>query len=169
MTDRGVGDGSTVSAIQAAYAGDSTITREPSLGGHETLRVQPNDPGAGQFLAFQVDGDTAGQPHVGRTPGSEGCRLATATPSATPGPQQCGLYKTDQGDYALVVQSGSASCDTARTLFDRMFRGEGKSLSRQSVQIDDYKCTGNSAGAFDETGVLSYCEQVGIRIQLRKP
>ncbi len=71
-TDRGVGDGSSIAEIRAAYQADSTISNTTSQGG-DSLRVDPNDSGDGSFLGFYLEGDTVRSVSVGRISGWEGC------------------------------------------------------------------------------------------------
>lgn len=98
-----------------------------------------------------------------------GALIANPAAESAPGPQSCGLYTTSQGDFALVVQSGNVTCQEARGVFDRMFAGQATSITRNGSMIDAYKCVGNPAGIYSETGVLSYCEGNGARFELRNP
>ncbi|CAM2740948.1 VWA domain-containing protein [Skermania piniformis] len=165
MTDRGVGDGSTVAAVTEAYAADASVERATGGQGSKILRVTPKD--AGYSIAFTLaDDDTIGQPHIGRSQGSEGCALEQASSTSTEGWQSCGLYRTDQGEFELVVQPADR-CAEAREVFDRMFAGDGVPVARNAVVIDAYTCVGNPAGAASETGVLSYCEYHQARFELR--
>lgn len=75
MTDRGVGDGSTAAAVTDAYAEGATVERTGGGQGAEVLKVAPINAEPGQSLAFLLDGETVGQPYVGRSPGDEGCTL----------------------------------------------------------------------------------------------
>lgn len=81
----------------------------------------------------------------------------------------CGLYGTGQGDFALVVQSGSVTCEEAREVFDHIFAGKGTPIARNGSIVDGYECVGNPAGAYRETGILNYCEGNSARFELRNP
>ena len=85
------------------------------------------------------------------------------------GQQSCGLHGTNQGSFALVVQSGALTCQQARAVFDDMFAGKGTQTSRNGSAVDGYACTGNPAGAFHDTGVLSFCDGNGVHLELRNP
>ncbi|CAM2746606.1 hypothetical protein [Skermania piniformis] len=75
-TDRGVGPGSTVAEIRAAYSSDHSI-REGMIGGQGSPAVivhsnATND--AGRYIAFSIDDDgRSWPPSVGRAYATEGC------------------------------------------------------------------------------------------------
>lgn len=77
VTDRGIGAGSPVAEVYAAYGDDSTIIEPPGYEGGEYLKVTPDDPSAGVFLAFGYSGDTVTQVQVGRGIGAHTCAPAT--------------------------------------------------------------------------------------------
>jgi hypothetical protein len=91
------------------------------------------------------------------------------TAAADPGPQPCGPYTTNQGNFALAVTAGSVSCQQARGVFDDFFAGRGTQTARNGSTVDGFACVGNPAGAYQVTGVLSFCDGSGAHIELRNP
>jgi hypothetical protein len=84
---------------------------------------------------------------------------------------KCGSYTPplNQGSFNLVVTAGSISCAQARSILDDNFAGKATPTSRNTGDVDGYSCSGNPAGIFSETGVLSYCEANGVHFELQTP
>lgn len=78
-TDRGVGDGSTVEQVRAAYAKDRNVASQSTQAGQALLVTtgKPDDAGRGnpgRLIGFAMaDGGTVGPPQVGGVPGYEYC------------------------------------------------------------------------------------------------
>ncbi|WP_277351752.1 vWA domain-containing protein [Antrihabitans stalactiti] len=76
VTDRGVGDGSTVDQIRAVYARDHDVDVGNSAGqGSPGVVVKPTGSAKpGDYLVFPIENNgTVGPPSVGRGPANEGC------------------------------------------------------------------------------------------------
>lgn len=78
-TDRGVGDGSTVEQVRAAYAQDRNVASQSTQAG-QTLVVTTGNPDSagrgnpGRLIGFAMGGGgTVGPPQVGGVPGYEYC------------------------------------------------------------------------------------------------
>lgn len=83
----------------------------------------------------------------------------------------CGLYTPplNQGSFNLVITQGTVACAQARGVLDDNFAGKGTPTARNAGTVDGYLCTGNPAGIYSETGVLSFCDANGVHFELRKP
>lgn len=77
MTDRGVGDGSTMPQIRAAYESDHRIDVEgqPNIQGGQNIYLRRRSSTSEDvFIAFRVDRDgSIGPPNVGRNTSRESC------------------------------------------------------------------------------------------------
>ncbi len=83
----------------------------------------------------------------------------------------CGSYTPpiNQGSFNLTVTQGAITCAQARGVLDDNFAGKATPTARNAGTVDGYLCTGNPAGVFSETGVLSFCDANGVHFELRKP
>jgi hypothetical protein len=84
----------------------------------------------------------------------------------------CGSYtpvQAHQGDFNLVITTGNIGCAHARTILDDWDAGKGTQIARNGSEVDGYLCTGNPAGAYSDTGVLSFCDANGVHFELQKP
>jgi hypothetical protein len=84
----------------------------------------------------------------------------------------CGSYtppQLNQGSFNLVIGSGNIDCSQARAVLADWDAGKGTQTSRNGSNVDGYACTGNPAGVYSETGVLSFCDAGGAHLELQKP
>lgn len=72
-TDRGVGDGSTVAQVRAAYASDHLIQEMETADGPALFITSRSKPQGPQGIGFAVMGTKVGPPMVGGVPGFEFC------------------------------------------------------------------------------------------------
>lgn len=161
-TDRHVGDGSTVDEVAAAYTGFGIVERSSGGQGSNALRVSPANDAGGQYIFFALEYPRVGAPTIGRTPGQEGCAAATPEPpsatTAVPAGQSCGTYRNVDGVFDLVVVSGGAGCDEARSVFEKVDDGEITGAFVCDNSTPDHRTT---------TGVYRVCVYHDAQYELR--
>jgi hypothetical protein len=103
---------------------------------------------------------------------ADGVALSTFTSPVADASTGCGSYtpaSLNQGSFKLVITQGDIGCGQARATFDDWFAGKGKQVARNGAEVGGYSCAGNPAGAFEDTGVLSFCDAHGVHFELQKP
>ena len=78
VTDRGVGDSSTLAEIRMAYSGSQYTIDEGNVGGQGMLAINvfegPNGYANRRLLSFQIeDSGRSAPPSIGRPKSAEGC------------------------------------------------------------------------------------------------
>lgn len=81
------------------------------------------------------------------------------TGTAPDGALMCGPYTIAAAGttWTLVVNTGTVSCEKARSVLDDFNAGRGTPTARNASAVDGYVCAGNPAGAVEDTGVAEYC------------
>lgn len=127
LTDRGVGDGSTVAQIESVYGNDhSTRTIQTESG--QSIFVTTGDPGQvgngdpGGLIGFSIHDGTVGPPVIGGVPGFEYCsgnsststsRLPTASTS-----EGCGTITYPETGVVAAIGNlqGGITCEVAKDI-----------------------------------------------------
>ncbi|MDI9904797.1 hypothetical protein [Rhodococcus sp. IEGM 1406] len=168
LTDRGVGDGSTVAQIESTYGNDhSTMTIQTESG--ESIFVTTGDPGQvgngnpGGLIGFSIHGGTVGPPVVGGVPGFEYCSGNSSTsqlPTASTS-EGCGTITYPETGVVASIDNlqGGITCEVAMDTAERYLNDTSLSHAGNtwSAEFDGWLCSVLTATASELEGHSLEC------------
>ncbi|MGW6656755.1 hypothetical protein [Rhodococcus sp. NPDC055024] len=170
LTDRGVGDGSTVAQIESAYGNDHS-TRMIQTESGQSIFVTTGDPSQvgngdpGGLIGFSIHDGTVGPPVVGGVPGFEYCSGNSSTlPSQLPTAstsEECGTITYPQTGAIASIDNlqGGINCEVAMDVAERYLNDTSLSHAGNtwSAEFDGWLCSVLTATASEVEGHSLEC------------